>query len=952
MNKKTNTIKRFAGRVALTLLLAVLTTATAWADNNDPIISGYTATAGAAGANSSEGYACLVDDDPRTKWCVTSLNNCYIEFQTASAFVPTGYVMTTASDNADYNKRRPKSWTIKAKANSGDGWTIIATVNNSNVDTRNCRDTEFTLSNTSTAYRYFRLEISAVQSGSKFQLAEFRFKGHNATVANKQYIKDVMLIGGDQSTVNSLKTTYQNQGWTFIDNNLNQGKIDADFVYLLCKYDNSKAANLSYISDLYISTTSVTAPDKLTVDDGRTFYLVPYDGSGRFKGNKGNLNSNAGGADIHLYYTKTTYNSTFLSGISFTIGEYSSSGALGSNNDGWGTGYDLNSGADGEYIFLHATTATANTYTVNLDPGFSGEATSRVDSDRPEYIAASKAEAQNLQFYNDNGSIGLKLEPTFDNGLTNGDNIFVGWGRGNVTYHTLTSTRTSFTGQWAVPDYIVRLVNEFDGTQFVYKTLAQQVTTTKAAAQNLQFYNDNGSIGFMLEPTNPVFSLSDKYYFIGWSFGNETYHSLQNQQTTFTSYWLEWQQDNNKITGYNCSEAAKASATVITIPNTIGEKNISSLSCSFSGFTNLETINFYSDTGIGSLPEDFANGCSKLKHVNLIGGASDMLPGGIKEVCARAFKQTGIEKLTMWAVTKVGKEAFYGCPNLRDVEFLQVTSTTIEFGSKAFAHVTSASCTVSSWASMPERFDYDIYECSPNLTIFFGSNGDSCGWCGDSEDSYSVYWELRNDVLTINGNINYPQIQTHSWTSLYNVSEISTVKINNVSGICNEAFKGCENLTDLYYEGTKAEWDAVTKGTNWKNGVASNFKEHWRCTVSFNANGRGNNPQAQTKIWRDIDKAAKPDVANNEGYEVAGWYTEATCTTRWDFNTAIAADMTLCRQPDSMGRQDARRHARWTPPLYGRRLEHPLPALLAQQFRRHAARRIHRDGARHRCRNV
>ena len=121
------------------------------------------------------------------------------------------------------------------------------------------------------------------------------------TAGATQYIKDLMLIGGSESEVNSLKTTYQNQGWTVIDQNLNAGcSSSSDRIYLLCKYDTSSGANFGYVADLYISTASGTAPDTRTVN-GRTFYLVPYDGGSHFEEKKGDLNSNAGGADIHLY---------------------------------------------------------------------------------------------------------------------------------------------------------------------------------------------------------------------------------------------------------------------------------------------------------------------------------------------------------------------------------------------------------------------------------------------------------------------------------------------------------------------------------------------------------------------------------------------------------------------------------------------------------------------------
>lgn len=81
------------------------------------------------------------------------------------------------------------------------------------------------------------------------------------------YIKDVMLIGGSSNEVNSLSATYQNQGWTVINQNLNAGcGSSSDVIYLLCKYDTSNGANFGYISDLYISTDSGTAPDSRTVN--------------------------------------------------------------------------------------------------------------------------------------------------------------------------------------------------------------------------------------------------------------------------------------------------------------------------------------------------------------------------------------------------------------------------------------------------------------------------------------------------------------------------------------------------------------------------------------------------------------------------------------------------------------------------------------------------------------
>ena len=189
------------------------------------------------------------------------------------------------------------------------------------------------------------------------------------------YVKDVMLIGGSKSEVNNLKETYTGQGWTLIDCDLNKGcGSSSDFIYLLCKIESSDDLNLGYITDFYLSSQGGTAPDQLTYD-GRTYTLAPYDGGDHFKNLKGNLNSYAGGDDIHLYYTRGLFSDTHaVSTISFNGNK---SGAVGKN--GTSTSYDLNAGAGGEYIYMHVTTAetepvvvlTEETHEVTIPNGYS-----------------------------------------------------------------------------------------------------------------------------------------------------------------------------------------------------------------------------------------------------------------------------------------------------------------------------------------------------------------------------------------------------------------------------------------------------------------------------------------------------------------------------------------------------------------------------------------------------
>ncbi|MBR5043154.1 MAG: fibronectin type III domain-containing protein [Bacteroidales bacterium] len=164
------------------------------------------------------------------------------------------------------------------------------------------------------------------------------------------YIKDVKVIGGTESEVNALKSSLTDQGWKVINRDLNAG-AGGDFIYLLyLPEDNSDGINHSYVSDFYISN-SEDSPDKVT-HDGRNYYRVSYDGGSDFVSKKGDLNCNAKGDYIYLYYTRAFFgDNQAVTDISFNDTQ---SGAVGVN--GGSTGYNLNNNAGGKYIYMHFST--------------------------------------------------------------------------------------------------------------------------------------------------------------------------------------------------------------------------------------------------------------------------------------------------------------------------------------------------------------------------------------------------------------------------------------------------------------------------------------------------------------------------------------------------------------------------------------------------------------------
>ena len=173
--------------------------------------------------------------------------------------------------------------------------------------------------------------------------------------AETKYITEVMLIGGTKSETDELKDTYTDQGWTVIDQDLNAGcGSSSDYIYLLYKEGSTASPNHTFVTDFFISDASGTAPDTRDAY-GHRFKLVPYDGGDHFKEKKGDLNSNAGGDDIHLYYTtEIMENMEAVSQITFNAtqsgGIYTFSAA---------TGYDLNDGAGGDYIYMHCESNAA-----------------------------------------------------------------------------------------------------------------------------------------------------------------------------------------------------------------------------------------------------------------------------------------------------------------------------------------------------------------------------------------------------------------------------------------------------------------------------------------------------------------------------------------------------------------------------------------------------------------
>ena len=167
----------------------------------------------------------------------------------------------------------------------------------------------------------------------------------SASGAWAQYISEVKVIGHkNEGTITALRDSYRNQGWTIVDWDLNDG-AGGSYIFLMYK-----TGGYNVITGFYLRVSGKNdSPDELEYDN-RTYYRADYDGSDGFKTAKGDLNNEAGGDFIHLYYTRDPIPSG--SAVYRVYFDGNADGAVGA-------GLSLNKGTGGKSVYMHALTSTS-----------------------------------------------------------------------------------------------------------------------------------------------------------------------------------------------------------------------------------------------------------------------------------------------------------------------------------------------------------------------------------------------------------------------------------------------------------------------------------------------------------------------------------------------------------------------------------------------------------------
>ncbi len=119
--------------------------------------------------------------------------------------------------------------------------------------------------------------------------------------------------------------------------------------------------------------------------------------------------------------------------------------------------------------------------------------------------------------------------------------------------------------------------------------------------------------------------------------------------------------------------------------------------------------------------------------------------------------------------------------------------------------------------------------------------------------------------------------QTVNWSS--DNEAVATV---DSAGVVTAITEGTATITVTTFDGNKTAICQVT--------VAKTGTEGETFQVTFNSQG-GSAVEAQTVS--EGGKAVKPADPTRSGYTFGGWYTDADCTTAYNFDTVVTADLTI-----------------------------------------------------------
>ncbi len=217
---------------------------------------------------------------------------------------------------------------------------------------------------------------------------------------------------------------------------------------------------------------------------------------------------------------------------------------------------------------------------------------------------------------------------------------------------------------------------------------------------------------------------------------------------------------------------------------------------------------------------------------------SIIIPDGVTAIPSYAFyKCSSLTSVTIPnSVTSIGNYAFYNCTGLTSIT---IPDSVTSIGRSAFSGCTELK-SVTIGKRVTSIGDYAFYNCTGLTTVNW--NATACTSAGSYNNP--IFIDCSN-LATVNIGDNVKIIPSYAFEGCRGLTSItipnSVTRIgesafrsctgltnvtipNSVTSIGEKVFYNCRGLTNINFEGTKAQWNAISKGYEWNYNVPSSCK--------------------------------------------------------------------------------------------------------------------------------
>ena len=170
-----------------------------------------------------------------------------------------------------------------------------------------------------------------------------------------------------------------------------------------------------------------------------------------------------------------------------------------------------------------------------------------------------------------------------------------------------------------------------------------------------------------------------------------------------------------------------------------------------------------------------------------------------------AYHGTNTELVIPSYITKINQNAFRGCTALTSVT---IPDSVTSIGDYAFK-----GCTGLTSITIPDSVTSIGYMAFSD-TAWYNNQPNGLVYAGKVAYKYKGTMPSDTSIVLIEGTLGITD------SAFYNCTSLTSITIpDSVTNIGDEAFSYCTGLTSITFNGTMEEWNAISKGNNWKNNV-------------------------------------------------------------------------------------------------------------------------------------